>query len=62
MADQSINSSFLDELLVKIQQGLIAGVRQEVRRRREAGLPLHIERDGRIVTITPSDPLPPQHT
>lgn len=51
MQNAAVDQSFLDELLSKIREGLVEGVRQEVERRRRLGLPLYIARNGGVEAI-----------
>lgn len=56
MKSERHNPAFFDTLLQRIRDGVTEGIRREVQRRRKAGLPLHVERDGRLVTLWPSEP------
>jgi hypothetical protein len=60
MQNATVDQSFLDELLSKIREGLVEGVRQEVERRRRLGLPLYIARNGGVEAIMLDREPPPK--
>lgn len=44
-----------EELLAAIDRGIREGVAAALRRHKLAGIPIHVERDGKIVEIAPED-------
>jgi hypothetical protein len=61
MQNRTIDQNFIEDLLSKIREGLIEGVRQEVERRQRLGLPLYIARNGGVEAVL-LGPLPPTKT
>ncbi len=49
MEPSTADSDFLHERLVAIGEGLKEGVRREVRRLRQLGLPIYVADNGRVV-------------
>lgn len=47
------DSDFLDRRLDAIAEGLKEGVRREVQRLREQGLPVYVDKDGSVVALPP---------
>ncbi len=60
MQNKTIDRDFIEELLSKIREGLVEGVRQEVERRQRLGLPLFIARNGGVEAVPPGPPPPPK--
>lgn len=53
MQNARIDDSFLEDLLNRIGEGLIEGVRQEMERRKRLGIPICIDRDGKVEIVMP---------
>ena len=58
MQRNDIAPRFLEERLDAICEGMKEGVRREVQRLREAGLPVYVERDGKVLALPPAPPVP----
>jgi hypothetical protein len=48
------NSDFLQRRLLAIGEGLKEGVRRELRRLRELGLPIYVARNGTVIALPPA--------
>ena len=59
MDASKVDPAFLQQRLEAISEGLKEGVRREVRRLRELGLPIYVARDGKVVDLQPE--LPPKN-
>jgi len=51
MHPKNIDPKFLQERLDAIGEGLKEGIRREVQRLTDPGLPIFVERDGRVVDV-----------
>jgi hypothetical protein len=51
MRETSLKSQVVHDLLEKIREGMTVGIRQEVERRRRLGIPLYVERDGKVEAV-----------
>lgn len=50
------DSTFLNQRLDAIAEGLKEGVRREVQRLRERGLPVYVAQNGTVVALPPETP------
>ena len=50
------DSTFLNQRLDAIAEGLKEGVRREVQRLRECGLPVYVAKNGTVVALPPQAP------
>ena len=50
------DSTFLNQRLEAIAEGLKEGVRREVQRLRERGLPVYVAKNGTVVALPPESP------
>jgi hypothetical protein len=60
MQNAAVDPNFFDELLSRIREGLVEGVRQEVERRCRLGIPLYISRNGGVEAVMPDAEPPPK--
>ncbi|MEK6674228.1 MAG: hypothetical protein AABZ47_01080 [Planctomycetota bacterium] len=51
MQRSTYDKNDVEQLLARIREGLVEGIRQEVERRRRLGIPLYIDRDGQVVAV-----------
>ena len=59
MVRSPADSDFLQRRLLAIGEGLKEGVRREVRRLRELGLPVYVADNGTVIALPPT-PRPPK--
>jgi hypothetical protein len=53
MPDERAEAQFLEERLDAVCDGLRDGIRREVARLHELGLPVYVEKDGQVVVEAP---------
>ena len=56
MTDRNIDPAFLEKRLDEICDGVKEGVRREVKRLREKGLPVYVARGDEVVALPPDSP------
>lgn len=59
MDPSGFDPAYLQKRLEAISEGLKEGVRREVQRLRELGLPIYVDRDGKVVDL--QGELPPEN-
>ena len=58
MVRRTADSDFLQKRLLAIGEGLKEGVRREVRRLREHGLPIYVADNGTVIALPPGPGTP----
>ena len=58
MTDRDIDPAFLEQRLEDISEGLKEGVRREVKRLREKGLPVYMARGDEVIALPAARDLP----
>jgi len=59
MHPRNIDPTLLQRRLDQISEGLIEGVRREVQRLRQLGLPIYVGSNGKVVSMPPNQPTGP---
>lgn len=58
MTDRNIDPAFLEKRLDEICEGVQEGVRREVKRLREKGLPVYVARGDEVIVLPAAPDLP----